>query len=239
MTKYVLFLSIILIGGCSQKEKEPIQITIIDIGYIDRTALAKQLSIINKYNPRVIGLDFLLTTDSLDKDIPLAEELARTENMVQATMLHNNHPTDFTQWDSVEQYHPKFRFGKQGFVNISITDDSVIVRELPMRQYSYENIEFAFSYSVALQYSFGDVNAKYHRSDNDLFFEEDIFDYSYKIISAQDLLAENFDPKDLTDQIVLMGLLGDKQYSFYTDDSRKMRMSGVEFQACLIGEILN
>lgn len=85
MTKYLLLLSIIFIWGCSRKEKEPVSITIVDIGYIDRAQITKELSIVNKYNPRVIGLDFLLTIDSLEKDVALAEELSRTKNLVQST----------------------------------------------------------------------------------------------------------------------------------------------------------
>jgi CHASE2 domain-containing sensor protein len=134
MTKYLILFGG-LIFNLGRTQKESVTITIVDIGHLDRVGIAKELSIINKYSPRVIGLDFLLTTDSLDKDIPLTKELSRTTKMIQATKLHNNDPGDVTKWDSLEQYHPKFRFGNSGFSNMTITDDSVIVRELPMRQY--------------------------------------------------------------------------------------------------------
>ncbi|MFM7852864.1 MAG: hypothetical protein ACKO96_13340, partial [Flammeovirgaceae bacterium] len=140
----ILLVGLIFSLGCSQKE--PVTITIVDIGHLDRVGIAKELSIINKYSPRVIGLDFLLNTDSLDKDIPLSEELERTPRMIQATKLHNNDPYEITKWDSLEMYHSKFRFGKQGFSNITVTEDFVIVRELPMRQYYKADTEFAFSY---------------------------------------------------------------------------------------------
>jgi CHASE2 domain-containing sensor protein len=153
-------------------------------------------------------------------------------------MLHNNDRKDFTLWDSLEECHAKFRFGKQGFSNITITDDSVILRELPMRQYFRENIEFSFSYSVALQYGLDHIHPRYTSSFEDFVFDEDIFEYSFKVISVKDLLAEKFDKKDLTDQIVLMGAVTDKEYSYYIDDSKTKRISGIEFQAYLVREIL-
>ena len=238
MTKYLTLL-VGLISNLSCIEKESFPITIVDIGHLDRNGIAKQLSIINKYSPRVIGLNFLLTYDSLDKDIPLSNELSRTKNMIQATKLHNNDPFEITKWDSLEQYHPKFRFGKHGFSNMTITDDSVIVRELPMRQYYKNETEFAFSYLIAMQYNFDKVNYKYKNGDNDFSFSKNSFGRYFKVISVNDLLTENFDKKDLTDKIVLMGHVSDTEDSFYLDDKRTRRISGVEFQACLIKEILD
>jgi len=128
MTKYLIILGgLIFCLGC-RVEKEPI-ITIVNIGHLDRNGIAKELRIVNKYHPRVVGLDFLLTTDSLGKDILLKEELSKTKNIVQATKLHNNHTFYNNSWDSLDRYHFKFRFGLEGFSNYSITDDSVIVRE--------------------------------------------------------------------------------------------------------------
>src|SRR5690606_19461723 len=147
-------------------EKEPI-ITIVNIGHLDRNGIAKELRIVNKYHPRVVGLDFLLTTDSLGKDILLKEELSKTKNIVQATKLHNNHTFYNNSWDSLERYHFKFRFGLEGFSNYSITDDSVIVRELPMRQVYRNETVFAFSYIVASQYDFRKLISTFKKGDED------------------------------------------------------------------------
>src|SRR5258707_11902475 len=89
--------------------------------------LLRILSIINKYSPKEVGLDFLLTTDSLYKDGPLSDAISKAKNLVQSSKLHNNDESVITKWDSLERYHPKFQFGSYGFSNISITDDSVIV----------------------------------------------------------------------------------------------------------------
>jgi CHASE2 domain-containing sensor protein len=238
MTKYLILL-VGLITNLSCLEKESTLITIVNIEHLDRNGIAKQLSIINKYSPRVIGLNFLLTYDSLDKDIPLSEELSRTKNMIQASKLHNNDPVEIAKWDSLEQYHPKFRFGSHGFSNMTITDDSVIVYELPMRQYYKNETEFAFSYLIAMQYNSDKVDSKYKSGNNDFLFNKNSFGRYFKIISANDLLIENFNKQDLIDKIILMGDLNDTEALFYLDKKRTKRISGVEFQACLIKEILN
>jgi CHASE2 domain-containing sensor protein len=237
MTKYLIFAGLIFGLGCT--EKESVTITIVDIGRLDRVGIAKELSIINKYSPRVIGLDFLLTTDSLDKDIPLSEELAKTQNMIRATKLHNNEPFETTKWDSLEQYHPKFRFGNQGFTNVVTTDDMVIIRELPMRQYFRDNTEVAFSYLIATHYDFDRIKPKYKNGDEDFSFDNDSFGHYFKIISVKDLLSEKFDKNDLTDKIVLMGHVSDKEDWFYLDDSKTKKISGVEIHASVIRELLD
>jgi CHASE2 domain-containing sensor protein len=236
MTKYLLVLGGLIFSlGC--KEKEAI-ITIVNIGHLDRNGIAKELRIINKYGPKVVGLDFLLTTDSLEKDILLSKELARTKNIVQATKLHNNHPFYTNRWDSLERYHPKFRFGLEGFSNHAITDDSIIVRDLPMRQVYRNEIEFTFSYIVASQYDFSKIVSAFKNGDEDFTFDRKTFGHYFKVISVEDLMAENFDGKDITDKIVLMGHVSGKEDSYYLDDNKTKRLSGVEFHACIIKKIL-
>jgi CHASE2 domain-containing sensor protein len=52
-------------------------------------------------------------------------------------------------------------------------------------------------------------------------------------------MTENFDKKDLTDKIVLMGHVSDTEDTFYLDDKRTKRISGVEIHASIIMEILD
>ena len=167
MTKYLVIL-VGLISSLSCKENDSV-ITIVDIGHLDRAGIARQLSIIKKYSPKVIGLDFLLTTDSLDKDILLANEISRPKNIIQSSILHEFiEPLNY--WDSLELYHVKFQNGNFGFSNITITDDSVFVPELPMRQYYKERTIHSLSYVIA-ENSFG-VKTKYKQNDDkDFYFD--------------------------------------------------------------------
>lgn len=236
MTKYLLITGLIISLSCKDEESV---ITIVDIGHLDRRGIAKELNIINKCHPKVIGLVFLLTVDSLDNDIPLSDELSKTENIVQASKLHDNQTTDITKWDSLERYHPKFRFGNHGFTNLTITDDSVVVRELPMRQYYRNDTEFSFSYLVASKYNAQLINSKYKNDDRDFSFDKNSIGHYFKVISPQALMTGNFDKNDLTDKIVLIGYVGGMEDSYYLDDKRTKRISGVEIQASIIREILH
>ncbi|MBX2898107.1 MAG: CHASE2 domain-containing protein [Cyclobacteriaceae bacterium] len=237
MTKYLIII-IGLISSLGCKDKESV-ITIVDIGHLDRNGIAQQLTIINKYSPKVVGLDFLLTTDSLLKDIPLSQALSKLKNVVESSKLHNKDEGSIDKWDSLERYHPKFRFNNHGFSNITIDDDSVIVSELPMRQYYGNQPVYAFSYMVAKMYNDGHVNSKYENSNQDIDFAKGVIGRYFKIISIKDLMAENFDKKDFTEKIVLMGHVSDKEDSFYLDEKRTKRISGVEIQASFINAILN
>jgi CHASE2 domain-containing sensor protein len=236
MTKYLLIFGLLIGSGCKSDKSV---ITIVDIGHLDRIGIAKELSIINKYSPKVVGLDFLLTTDSLYKDIPLSEELSKTRNMVQASKLHNNDLVQTSRWDSLERYHPKFRFGRHGFANMTITDDSIIVRELPMRQYYKIETELAFDYLIASEYDSHRINPKYKNNDMDFTFNKNSFGHYFKVISVKDLMTENFDKRDLADKIVLMGHVSDKEDSFYLDEKRTKKISGVEIHASIIRELLD
>jgi CHASE2 domain-containing sensor protein len=237
MTKHLLII-LGLIISISCKDRESV-ITIVDIGHLDRNGIAKELNIINKYSPKVIGLNFLLTTDSLNKDVLLSEELSKTKNLVESSKLHNANENIITQWDSLERYHPKFRFGTYGFSNMTITDDSVIVSELPMRQYYKDEHIYAFSYAVAKMYDERLIDPKYKNNDRDFIFESDAIRHVFKVISVKDLLAGNFDKKDLSGKIVLMGYMGGDEDSFYLNENRTQRINGVEIQASFINAIMH
>lgn len=237
MTKHLLtILGLITCLGCRDRNSI---ITIVDIGRLDRKGIAQELTIINKYSPKVIGLDFLLTTDSLLKDSSLSLALSKTRNLVESSTLHNDDEVMIHKWDSLEMYHTKFRFGNHGFSNITITDDSVIIAELPMKQYYQNEPIYAFSYMVAKMYNEELIGSRYMNNDQDIAFTGGIIGRHFKIISAQDLLAENFKENDLADKIVLMGHVSGKESSFYLSRRTAERISGVEIQASFIMAILN
>ncbi|GIL22723.1 MAG: hypothetical protein BroJett042_12360 [Bacteroidota bacterium] len=220
--------------ACSAQKSE---ITIVDIGNLDRTGLSNHLAIVNKFSPKVIGLYFLLTTDSLEEDLALVQEIAKGKNIIQSSKLHNNNSKNIYRWDSLEMYHLKFRHGESGFSNLTLTDDSVLVYELPMRQFYRKEIVQAFSYEVAYKYDSNLIRPMYKKGVEDFTFKRNFIDQFFKVISVPDLLAGNFDKKDLANKIVLLGHVDDPN-SFYTDHTRLKKISGVEVQACLIQSIM-
>jgi CHASE2 domain-containing sensor protein len=181
-----------------------------------------------------VALDFMLTTDSLSKDELLATELSRVRNLVRATILHK-YDKSANRWDSLETFHAKFGQGKVGFSNITISDDSVFVPELPMRQFALGKTITSLSYSIA-DNSFG-VKPQY-KTDPGKFFYFSI-NKSFKIISANNLLSEKFDANDLNGKIVILGHAGPGEDNFYLNRQRTRTISGVEIHANIVGQIIN
>ena len=222
---------------CSDRnEKRDNLITIVDIGHLDRNGLAREIKIISEYEPRVIALDLLLTTDSLEKDDDLKEQLSRIDNIVQACKLHSSSDYE-NDWDSLETYHSKFTVRNYGYTNITTSEDGSFVRELPMRQTFEERSIPSFSYITA-ERSFG-VKRIYKDADTDYYrFSPDDFRKKFKIISVTDVMKRNFEKNDLFDKIVILGFVGRDEDKFIVEDENIL-INGVEIQACFVSAIVD
>ena len=132
--------------------------------------------------------------------------------------------------------HPKFKVLNYGFANIT-SEDSVLVKELPMQQLFRDRTVYAFSYVIA-QNSFG-VKPKYLDTGNKDLELDLKLGRNYKLITRQDLTAGNFKKEDLNDKIVLLGYIGEKEDFFYLDKEKKKKIKGVEIQAAIIDEIIH
>ncbi len=233
----VLLLVLGLVLSLSCKDRESV-ITIIDIGQNDRIELGKQLRIINKFSPKIVGLDFYLVNDSLGRDTILVRELNKMENTVQVVKLHDYDET-FKQWDSLEVSHPKFKITNQGFANITTTDeDTIFVKELPMEQIFRDSIVYCFSY-VTAENSFG-VKSKYRGKGTEVMklrFKN--LNENFKIITIQDLASGNFRKEDLNNKIVLLGYVGKEEDDFYVNEEKNKRVNGIIIQASIIDELLD
>ncbi len=226
-----------LLVGCAFKEK-PYQrdlITIVDIGTNDRLELGKQLRVLNSNSPRIVAMDFFLVPDSLDKDSILVKELVKATNTIQVVALHDYDSTTNT-WDSLEVSHSKFKVSTHGFSNITTTDDSVFVRQLPLWQ-SYRNtLVPSFSYAIAQKYS--NVKSEYRKTGtDDVQFPLLRFSSGYKVIRIEDLMSGNFDKSDIQDKIVIMGFIGYGD-DFYLGHDRRWKVNGVAIHAAIVNEIM-
>jgi CHASE2 domain-containing sensor protein len=230
---FLVLFELTVILGCKKSESP---ITIVDIALINRIELGKQLRVINKYSPKIIVLDFFLNNDSLSIDSILVKELAKSNNTVQCTAVHNFNE-HLNYWDSLEVSHSKFKVTHNGFSNITITDDSVFVPKLPMRQFYRTNMVMSLSYAVAHN-SFG-VKEKYQGNDGrDFIFDLNNITKDFKLIRASELTSGNFKREDLKGKIVIMGYVGKNEDSFYLDRRRTKKISGAEIQACIIRQII-
>lgn len=223
--------------SCSPKEEsyQGDLITIVDIGTNDRIELGKQLRVVNNNSPKIVGLDFFLVPDSLDKDTILVKELARVNNVIQVVSLHN-YDSLTNSWDSLEVSNSKFTVSNHGFANITTTDDSVFVRQLPLWQNYRKTLVPSFSYVIAQNYS--SVKPDYRKTGTeDIPFPLLRFRSGYKVIRIEDLMSGNFDKSDIQDKIVLMGFIGYGD-DFYLHHDRRWKVNGVAIHAAIINEIM-
>lgn len=216
--------------------QEPI-VTIVDTSHNSRSEIARQLHIIRTHSPKLVALDILFVSDSLETDSSIIYELSRIPNLVHAARL-----TDFNaavnSWTALQTSQPKFYVNHVGFVNLPTYHDSVLWRDMPVTLSYGDSTLFAFSY-VAARNSFG-VRPEYrHPPRTTLPIHINRFDKRYRIIRSHDLLSGHFQPRHLKDQIVLLGYLGDRQDFFYLDELRQKRINGVEVHATIIGTIVD
>jgi CHASE2 domain-containing sensor protein len=220
-----------ILGACENRRTI---ITIVDIGENDRLTLGRQLRIINKCSPRVVALDFFLGPDSLGVDSILVKELTIAKKTVLAAALHNPlGPSDM--WDSLELSHPKFKASAFGFTNFS-KEDSIILAELPMRQFFRGEHIYTFSYVVA-ENSFG-VKSRYKNLGSDYVGLPLDNVKNYKLITSNELLSGQFDKSDLENKIVIMGYLGQKEDFLYIYKNSP-KVNGVEIHAAFINELVD
>lgn len=201
-------------------------ITIVNIGVLTREGIAKQIEIINKNQPKVVGVDVLFTNPAADSGtVHLRRALVKAPNLVMACRLL---PTsDFTILDSLEQSLPVLPSSTtQGFVDLVITGDETItinrdfepthnIKNLKLSSFAVEVVK-RYRPSAAQQCLSRDnaieavnfkrnINSGYNRLRQN----------SFNVIEWNELLEERFDPGLIQNKIVLVGYTGRD----ITDDS--------------------
>jgi CHASE2 domain-containing sensor protein len=227
-------LLILLVTSIVACDKRKTIVTIVGTGENDRITLGKQLRIINTCAPRVVALDFYLVPDSLGLDSILVKEIEAANTIVLAAGLHDPLGSS-DMWDSLELSHPKFKGSAYGFVNFS-QEDSVILGELPTRQFYRGQTVYSFSYVVA-ENSFG-VKPEYKNRGSD-YLDMPLDNLNdYKVITSQELFNGQFDRSDLEDKIVIMGYLGKKEDFLYID-KKLPKVNGVVIHAAFINQLVD
>jgi hypothetical protein len=229
----LLIISVSILISCNASRSV---ITLVDVGNYGRIGIGKELKIINKYNPKVVAFNFILDHDSLHVDSILVNEMSKTRNLVTCKEVKGY--MDFlNSWLVLQGSDPKFDTEFFGFSNISITDDSVLIPELPMRQLCMRTTVPSLSYAIADR-SFG-VKNKYNGNEmGDFIFKRKRFGSFFKVIGLHDLLTENFNASDLKNKIVIIGFVSTEAL-FYLDSKWTKTITGTELQACFVSEILN
>lgn len=192
-------------------------IVLVNIGDLNRRGIAKQLEIINRYEPKVVGIDaFFRNLNNPLNDSTLKAVFESTKNLVLVNKLVWN--SDKNKYDSIEYCHPAFMQNhKTGFVNF-ITDITRTVRTFTPKQNVDDSFVKNFSCVIAEIYN-PEKAQKLYKRNNELEminFRRNIKNYynidTYEVFEKQDSL------EFIRNKIVLMGYMGPDFKTLTTED---------------------
>lgn len=189
------------------------RIVVVNIGNLPRAGVAEQIRIINKYKPKVIGIDSFFNCEGGFQDtincpqlldtlgnLILANAIQEAGNVVLVSKLHQSTALyksgEIDVYDSIEFSDPLFQeYAYHGYANLvtdaRYQDDVKICRSFIPRMKVGEKEELAFAVRVAMNYDSVATNRFLDR-DN----EEEIINYRGNI-EIQDVKLKSLREKDL------------------------------------------
>ncbi|MEP1034667.1 CHASE2 domain-containing protein [Ekhidna sp.] len=209
----------------SQLQDDPIadeRIVIVNIGEIPREGIARQIEIINKYNPKVIGLDVMLDAPKeWPEDSALTRVLSETPNIIIGEKLINYNEVLGEFETTIKPEDHIVQESALGYVNM-ITDARTQEDLKMCREFTpYEMVagETRYSFPVRLAYAYDSaMTEKFLARGNDLEvvnYKGNIISFSsaqygmkYFALDVYDVIDENFTEDLFKDKIVIMCFLG-------------------------------
>ncbi|MCX7735095.1 MAG: CHASE2 domain-containing protein [Candidatus Kapabacteria bacterium] len=195
-------------------------IVLVNIGRLTRYGIAKQLEIINRYEPKVVGIDvFFRKLNNPFNDSTLKAVLQKTKNAVLVSKLIWNSEND--QYDTIEYCHPEFKQNhRTGFVNFIMDKDtsSRTTRTFTPKQQVGNKTEINFSCVIASVFNPEKTKKLLDRNN-----EIEIINFrrnfnKYYHIDADEIFQRQDSLGFIRDKIVLMGYMGPNFHTLTTDD---------------------
>lgn len=228
----------------SQLREDPeidTNVVIVNIGLLPRRGIADQIRVINKYDPKVIGLDFDLlyhNEEDLEGDTLIAQAIAEADNLVmmckilQSDSLSKADPgSNF--YDSLSLTLPFFSEGVHfAYANLETDavqqDDFKACRRYPPQRQVGDSTINAFALEIANQYN-PNKAAKQAERNNDWeiinyrgnaldFFGKTNYPTSYMILDWDQVLNEDFVPEMIKNKVVIFGFHGKDLFDTSWDD---------------------
>jgi CHASE2 domain-containing sensor protein len=210
--------------------KADTNIVIVNIGNLTRREIAQEISIVNQFKPKVIGLDIRFLRPKADTlgDIMLSEAIKNAGNVIIACRLEKyNQEKDV--YDSMSFSLPMFRDNAMdnSFVNLPTDNNAAsqiefkMTRSFTPRVYlkgdkKQEQLSFAVRLAQVYNPEITSEFLKRLNSKEIINFRGDIRSSGYQgqigpqftAIDIQDLFSGNFVPELFKNKIVIFGFLG-------------------------------
>lgn len=219
----------------SQLREDPevdTNIVLVNIGYLDRATIGRQIEIISKYNPRVIGIDafFDRPIDDPIGNAMLGASIESAENVVMVSKLLQSDSLEAVaigeeKYDLLQRTPEDIRRDAyEAFANLETEaanqDDVKTCRRFPPLRVMTDGTEqLAFSVKVAQLYDSTKARNFIQRGNDwevinyrgnvvDIFGSTN-YPNMFFVLDTEDVLSENFMPEMIKDKIVLFGFLGE------------------------------
>ena len=222
-------------------------IILIDIGNLNRSGIAKQIEIINSYNPKVIALyvQFPRLRDSIG-DNNLANALQNSKNVVLSYSIFKEGNNK-----SITKSHHIFSDNKvNGFGNLSFNPKDLVVREFDVKMKIEDSINYSFPFEIVKAFDKDKANNFLTKNIEKpyIYYKGNINNFFH--INTSDLLNKRFDGNVFKNKIVIMGFLGEDAPSAIEDyhytplnETKTFRlapdMPGTVINANIVSMILN
>ncbi len=206
------------------REPLPVQedILLVNIGLLPRAGIAELTNIINRYEPKVIGMDtfFRVPKDSIG-DAMLEQAFANVDNLVLVNKLIYNPASD--GFDSLDVTLPRFTKNADiAFANLIAPgaqhqDDLKNTREFAVQEQAAGETYEAFGVKLVEKYA-PEKAEKFIARGNDvevINYRGNVMDFgatrygtTFFALDFTDVFMENFDPSVVKDKIVIMCFMG-------------------------------
>lgn len=217
-------------------------IVLVNIGTLDRAGIAAQIEIINKYNPKVIGIDAFFRkpkhsddpfkdTLLIQGDSALAQAFRKVKHMVLGCELHEN--ADQGKIDSISMSHPMFtRTTHTAYLDMISEGRNTFktARNCVLKQKVGDSTILSFPSLMAKIYnpeSFKKLEARNHETEainyigNVQTVDKDgtpNSKISFAALDVDQVLNEEFEPEVFKNKIVIMGFMGPNFNTYSTED---------------------
>lgn len=229
-------------------------IVLVNIGHLSRSEIGKQIEALNKYQPKVIGIDaFFRSKKEFSEDIQLIMAMSQVQNLVLVTDLENRNESN-TCFDTMTTSHPQFnQFASNGFADVVTDDESFrTIRQITPVFCLADSSVKSFPLALAEIYDSTAVAHLLARKN-----EREAINWrgnhtKFYSLDSHELLNEDADFSFIKDKIVIMGFMGERELgeqsledTFYTPLNPQSAgrafpdMYGVTVHANAVSMILN
>jgi CHASE2 domain-containing sensor protein len=244
MIRNISILLFSVIWSCKSQSAES-DIVLVNVGSNDREGIAKQISAINFYNPKVIAIDLQFFNDTeYSKDSFLSNELSKCKEVVMASLIGDYSEMNTQHKWFANESEPWFLINaKTGFINTILEKDEFQT----LKRFSIvEKVKGETEYHFAIQTTllFDSLKATEFIKSNPKIINVDYRNGTrkFKTFSASEAINNKLTKKDIEGKIVMLGFLGpgneDKFFTPLNANPNEPDMYGLEYLANVVAQVL-